>query len=93
MSQQRFTPTELVELRLLQQGRIQYYDGNDWMRMAVGAIATVLAVLIAAKVESGLLVAVVLVLGLVSTVAWIMRAGNNVAKARRAELESRDRRL
>lgn len=91
MSQQRFNPIELVELRLLQQGRIQYSDDNNWMRMTAGVIATVLAVLIAAaKIESGLLVAVVMVLGLGSTVAWIMRADNDVAKTRLTELESRD---
>lgn len=87
---QKLDPFELVELRLLQQGRVTGGDGRDWLRLVCGVVATIVCVLLGAYYEWSLPVVVAtLVGGVILSVAWIMRAGNKCCAARLVDLESR----
>lgn len=69
------TAIELVQLRMLEQGRGTVSDGRDWLRMMVGCALTVfLTVFVAVKFDSPASLAVA-VLGVFATVCVVMRAG------------------
>lgn len=83
-------PVELIELRLLQQGRAQYSDGRDWIRMLIGILVTTAVFLTAFDLGCGkIATTAMLITGLAATVGWIMKAGEVAKSARVAELESR----
>ena len=82
---------ELVELRLVQQGRAQYSDGRDWIRMAVGVLLTTAAFLTGVLFFewSKAATSAMLIAGVIITVGWVMKAGEVAKATRMAELELR----
>lgn len=83
------TPFELVELRLLEQGRASGSDGKEWQRMAVGVTATAVALLLVVSLTQNLPVAIgVAAVGVASTALWIIRAESKAVNERLAYLRS-----
>lgn len=93
MSERKLNCLELVELRLLQQGRCSCVDGRNGYRMVVGTVATagVFCSTMIALPQNAFSLAIAWILlftGLGATVAWIIRSDEKATAARLSELES-----
>lgn len=86
---QKYCPIELVQLRLLQQGRGTCSDGRDWLRMALGITATLCVSMLALYFDHHVLSFGMFTAGLVATVEWIMWAGRIASMTLEADLKSR----
>lgn len=83
------SPVELVELRMLERGRVVGSDGRDWLRFVVGIALTALAILAACLLtQSGIVGAVVGILGATTTALWTVHAGRKAVDERIAQLRS-----